>query len=253
MGEPRPPGNIKELKLPTWAIQLRSADLEPIGVLWRVPGVEALSQADGVWLRGSSVDDATTKLLQCLPCMARYEILPDGALRLTGHRVPQGYLPDGAWRPLDQFLNVMLPVASLTLRQHARVPVRLVPSVDVRVPNVLVTDFESWANYARTAPQVRLRHCQFAAASDGRVLIQGTPLPPLAGVRAVSAAGLVVPCGWTWAPAVEASLLAKSWGIEPGDLWLLAPGRTVECIRRDQLVAATRSAVQQTREAIQRV
>ena len=109
--------------MPAWTIQLRSADPEPIGVLWRVPGIEALSHADHIWLRSSSVDDATTRLLQCLPCVARYEILADGALRLTGHRVPQGYLPEGQWRPLDQFLTVTLPVG--------------VPAVDVTVKSTV--------------------------------------------------------------------------------------------------------------------
>ncbi len=235
-----------------WAIQLRSADPNPLAILWRVAGIEALSQADHIWLRGTSTDDTTTRLLQCLPCVARYEILTDGALRQLGHRVPLGYLPEGQWRSLDQFLNVTLPVACLAARQHARVPVKLVRSNKVCEPNVLVTDLKSWVDYARTAPQVRLRNCQFAVAADGRVLVYGTPLPPLAGVRAVAQAGLVVPCGWTWSPAIDAKLMAQAWGVEEGDLWLLWPGMPVEEIRSDQLVAATRSAVQQTQVAFQR-
>lgn len=238
--------------MPAWAIQLRSDELSPLGALWRVPGVEAIHHAGHIWLRGQGADDVTARLLDCIPYLARYELLPDGALRLTGRRVPQGYLPEGLWQPLQQMLTVTLPAASLAARQHLRVPVRLVPSTDSSEPNVLMTDFDSWAQYVQSAPQVRLRPCQFAVARDRRVIIHGMPLPPLAGVRAVARAGLVVPCGWAWAPAIDASILAKAWGIEPGDLWLLWPGQPVECVTADQLVAANRSAIQQTREAVHR-
>ncbi len=239
--------------MPTWALQLRSSELEPLGVLWHVPGVEASLHAGRVWLQGQEANDDTQRLLATLPCDGRFQILPKGELLRPGHRVPQGYLPSGRWQSLHEFLTVTLPPSSLPAGKIARVTVRLVPSTDSSEPNVLLTDLESWARYVASAPQIRLRPCQFAVSGDHRVLIHGTPLPPIAGTRAVARSGLVVPCGWNWTPGVEAALLAKAWGLEAGDLWLLWPGRPIERILAEQLVSASRSAMQQTREAVQHV
>lgn len=235
-----------------WAIQLRTGEIDPLGVLWRIPGVEAMQDGGQIWLRGHSADDTTRRILGSISCAGSYEVLADGALRQIGRLVPHGYLPAGTWRPLDVFLTIALPPSIWPARQLPRVPVRLVPSTTSLEPNILLTNLECWRNYAATAPQVRLRQCQFAVADDGRVLVQGTPLPSISGVRAVARHGVVVPCGWTWAPAVDASILAKSWGINPGDLWLLWPGRPVERIGEECLVAANRSAVRRTWEAFQR-
>lgn len=235
-----------------WAMQLRSEELESLGALWHVPGIEALHDAGQTWLRGPEADDVTRQLLTCLPCVGRYDVLATGELRLVGHRVPKGFLPTGTWQPLKQFLTVSLPVPSFAARHHSRIPVRLVPSSETREPNILITDLKSWAAYSQTAPQVRLRHCQFAVAGDGRVLIQGAPLPPLDGIRAVARSGLVVPCGWTWSPEVEAPILAQAWNVPPGDLWLLLLDQPMEQVPANQLVAATRSAIQHTWEAFQR-
>lgn len=236
--------------MPAWALQLRSSDLDALAALWHVPGLTAALYDNHIWLRGDEPDDAVRRLLPIIPCVGRFDILPDGALRIPGRRVPQGVLPQVAWQPLKSYLTVTLPAACLPARQHARVEVRLVPSPEDREPDVLLTDLNVWAEYANSAPQIRLRGCQFAVSGDGRVLVQGTPLPPIAGTRAVARSGLVVPCGWGWTPAVEASVLASAWGVVPGDLWLLWSGRPIERVPGDQLVAASRSAVQQTWEAL---
>lgn len=244
------PKKTAECIVPAWAIQLRSAELEPIAAFWHVPGVEALQQADRVWLRGQILDDDVQRRLSCLPCDGRYEVLSDGSLRATGRRLPHGRLPAGTWRPLHQFLTITLPPASIPALQHSSVDVRLVPSIESAEPDVLLTDLNTWVQYANSAPQVRLKCCQFAVANDGRVLVCGTPLPPIVGTRAVARSGLVVPCGWSWAPAVEAELLATAWGVTAGDLWLMWPGQPIERIPSEQLVAASRAAVQQTWEAV---
>lgn len=236
--------------MPAWALQLRSWDLEPIAALWHVPGVEAVQHTDRVWLRGQEMDDDLQRRLLSLPCDGRFEILADGALRKPGERVPHGFLPAGTWQPLHKFLTITLPPSSIPARQHSRVEVQLVPSMEMTEPNVLLTDLNSWTHYAHSAPQIRLRCCQFAVANDGRVVVHGMPLPPIVGTRAVARSGLVVPCGWAWAPAVDAELLANAWGVVAGELWLMWPGRPLERVPAEQLVAASRSAVQQTWEAV---
>jgi len=235
-----------------WALQIRPDDFESLAVLWSVSGVEATRHEDCIWLRGREPDDATRRLLPRIACQGRFQILGDRALVKVGDRVPLGYLPVGPWRSLRQFLTITLPPASIPSRIRSAVQIDLVPSSSMTDPNVLLTDLSEWYHYGRQANQIRLRNCQFAVNGDDRTLVHGKPLPPLAGMRAVESAGLVVPCGWTWAPAVDANLLAKSWGLAPGDLWLMWPGRPIEIVRADQLVAANHSAVQATWEAFQR-
>ncbi|MDB5386909.1 MAG: hypothetical protein JWM11_2555 [Planctomycetaceae bacterium] len=234
-----------------WALQLRPDDLEPLAVLWRIPGVEALRQTDCVWLRGSEPDDATRRLLPTIANDGRFEILKGGALLKPGHHVPSGIAPTGPWQPLRKFLSIILPPANLPARTLPTVEIELVPSSIASEPNSLLTDLAVWHEYARQAPQIRLKHCQFAVCRDGRTLISGTPLPPLPGTRGVARAGLVVPSGWTWSPGVEAEILAQAWGIPKGAMWLLWPGQPVERVQAEQLVAANHSAVQLTWKAFQ--
>lgn len=234
-----------------WALQLRSGDINPIGTLWNVPGVEALVHAGHLWLRGNELDDHTRQLLVSIPCLGRFEVLDSDALRREGQRVPLGHLPTGRWKKLRDWVEVQMPSSSIPARQHPRIEVKLVPCTETYAPNVLLTDLTTWVQYAQAAPAVRLRSCQFAVNADQRVLIHGQPLPPITGERAVARSGLVVPCGWTWTPAVDAALLASAWEIEPGDLWLFWPNRPLERIAAEHLIAANHSAVRKTWEARQ--
>lgn len=234
-----------------WALRIRNDDLGSLCALWRVPGVEALPQSNGIWLRGGDPDDATRRLLPTLPNEGRFEITEHGALIAPGQRVPLGVLPSGHWRPLRDLLELQLPQAKMAAQIDPAVQVDLVPCQDARNPNVLVTDFDVWYHYAIAAPQVRLNACEFAVSADRRALIRGSTLPPIPGTSAVETAGLVVPCGWTWNPPVDAAILARAWRIRAGDLCLIWPGKSLEVIKADQLVAASRSAVQLTRKAMQ--
>lgn len=236
-----------------WALQIHPDDLEPLAALWRVAGVEAMRQENFVWLRGADPDDATRRLLPTIANIGRFEILEGGALLTSGARVPLGHLPAGPWTPLRKFLTITLPSANIPSRTSSVVEIDLVPSSNVEAANVLVTSFTDWYFYGRQAPQARLKACQFAVCGDGRTFIHGTPLPPLPGTRAVAHSGLVVPCGWIWSPAVDAETLARSWRIRRGDFWLLWPGKLIECVRLEQLVATNRSALQLTWEAFQHV
>lgn len=248
----------KDILVPRWAIQLRSADPEPLAALWNLAGAQACRQADCVWLLMNELEDEWVRRLATIPCDGIFQILPGGELLREGSRVPRGYLPAGPWQPLREFLTVVLPVASLAPHVISRIPIRLVPAtqsanLDSLEPDVLITEFDSWARYAANAPQIRLATCLFAVARDGRVLISGKPLPPLSGVRAVARAGLVIPCGWQLVPAVEPALLARAWGISDGDLCILSPGQPIECLRARQLVRGSRAAIRETQEALRHV
>jgi hypothetical protein len=62
-----------------------------------------------------------------------------------------------------------------------------------------------------------------------------------------------VPAGWRVDPALDAAVLADTFGLEAGDLCLLVNGDRVERITADAFVRVTRSAVRLTVERLSRV
>src|SRR5262249_44674594 len=107
--------------------------------------------------------------------------------------------------------------------------------------NVLVIPLYRWLTYGTGAPQMRLDRRGFAVSSDERVIVHGSPLPPLQGERFYEGAGVALPCGWGWSPAIEPELLQRAWKLGPRDLALVRPDGTWEHIRGEQFVRATRS------------
>jgi hypothetical protein len=93
---------------------------------------------------------------------------------------------------------------------------------------------------------VRLEKLTFAASADGRILVRGTPLPPIAGTRYYARAGIAVPCGWGWPSWLTVELVRAALEIAPGTVALFSPAGTFEEIPADQFVHATRSAVRLT-------
>lgn len=232
-------------------MQLTCQDLEQCGGLWQITGISAMRHNEFVWLKGTHTDSAVQRQLASLSSSGRFEVLPDGALRRPGERVPLGYLPAGEWYPLAKFFSVTLPPIVVPARTQIKVAIRLTPSTEIADPNLLITNLTDWAKYSEDAPFARLRRLKFAVSRDRKVLVHGSPLPPLPGIRGVVESGLAVPCGWRWSPHIEATVLAQAWKIQDGEVWLMWPGQSVERVLADQWVAASHSAIRQTEEAFQ--
>ena len=54
-----------------------------------------------------------------------------------------------------------------------KVPLRLIRSVSMQDPQLLVTQVAHWLQFGSESPQVRLDRLRFAMTSHGRVLVQG--------------------------------------------------------------------------------
>ena len=228
-----------------WAVRLDPARAGAAGGLRLRPGVLARLAADGLWVRGEASDDDLLRALRKLG-VERYAVGGDGALTRVGERVPCGRLPAGDWLPLARVLVPAAPPAALPAAAVPAVPVRLVRGGPSAEANVLRTTLAAWADWARQASQVRLRVLRFAADALGRVLVHGSPLPPLPGERFVEDRGVVVPCGWRWRPGVEAGVLAKVLAVAEGDLAFLGEAGDCRVVAGTSFVAATRSAARRT-------
>lgn len=239
-------------RLPTttpWAVCLTGPAAAIAGRLRQLGGVEVCRLGENLWLRGNALDESLDRRLRCLPGAQRFLVLPDGQLRAQGARVPRGRLPEGPWIPLRRWLAVELPLAGLAGRLQERVPLKVVRSTEPQDPGAILTEVDAWQTYVATAPQARLDRWMFAAAGDGRVLVRGSPLPPIRGERLVDRDGILVPAGWTWSPAVEAAVIRNLLGLGEGDLALLHPKDAWECVPAAELVRATRPAVRTTADA----
>ena len=229
-----------------WAVRLARLEATAAAALRTEPGVLVHEAADALWLKGAALDDRLDLRLRAIPGAERFAVLEDGALVPPGRRLPVASLPQGAWFPLREWLSVTFPVAALPGKSKPIVALRLVRSETEKSANLLVTSFTTWRAYAEKAPLVRLQRLTFAASEDGRAVVRGHPLPPLPGERFVEDAGVAVPAGWTWAPPVEAGIVADVLQLQEHDVALLLADGTWELIPATEFVAASRSAIRQT-------
>jgi len=135
------------------------------------------------------------------------------------------------------------------------VPLRLVRTGEVREPALLEVNLNTLAEYIETAPQWRIQRWQLALARDGAArtqsaLVRGLPLPPLPGQLWVEEEGICVPAGYSWQPAVNATVVRELLGLAPQQLALLEPVGTHEVVAPDHWVRASRSAVRQMRKEV---
>ena len=229
-----------------WAVRLEKTEIESVKKLRLAEGAEICEAEDQIWVRGETLGESLARLLRRHPHARRFWVLPDDQLVSPGKLVPRGYLPEGPWVPLVGWMSVHLPQVAAAGRLRGQVPIRLVRSGDMREPTVLITGLAQWYAYGTSAPQVRLDRWFYAAAEDRRVVVRGSPLPPLPGSRLVEAGGIAVPAGWTWFPAVEAAVLREVFGLEDKDLALFSGDGTWERVPASQFVRATRSSIRVT-------
>ena len=226
-----------------WAVWLHATDSGSVALLRLEPAIEALETANTLWLRGPASNERIDFLLRQLPDAARFEVLADGQLRPEGKRLPHGRLPPGPWIALQTLATVELPVATLAAIVPERIPFRCVRIATIEEANVLLTNLIDWQAYGSSASQVRLQKLTFAVSSDGRVIVRGTPLPPIAGERYYECDGVALACGWGWPHWLDNGTARAALGIDADDLALVSPAGTWEAIAGDDFVRATRSAI----------
>jgi len=225
-----------------WVVCLPRESVAGLGRLRLVPRLSVCEQAEQVWLQGEGGDETLEAALRGLPGARRFSVFADRQLLAVGGRVPHGYLPDGPWHPLAEWLGVTLDPAGLAGKVAEGVPVRLVRS-SPREANILLTALETWRAYGASAPQVRLERWSFAVSDGREAIVRGLPLPPLPGQSFVEREGVAVPAGWDWSPPVDAAVLREVLGLAAGDLALLHPDGSWERIPADAFVRAVRSAI----------
>ncbi|MCC6738131.1 MAG: hypothetical protein IT452_03735 [Planctomycetia bacterium] len=230
---------------PAWAVRLDAARASAGAALRLVPGIEACEAGGHVWLRGPEGGEELALALRRLPGADRYEVLPGGALRVPGKRVPAGALPAGPWVAAADWAAAEPQAGALPAELTQRVKARVEPAAEERPANLLRVPLAAFAAWAESAPAVRLRGLAFAASED-EALVRGEPPPPLPGRAYAEAGGIAVPCGRALVPAAGAAAWRERLGLAEGDLALFDDDGTFERIPAAAFVRASRSAARAT-------
>ncbi|RSK36272.1 hypothetical protein [Hymenobacter metallilatus] len=213
------------------------------------PGLHCALAPDGrLWLRGLPPEPPLP--VQQLPAEARYHLDAAGRLFPVGRATPTGQLPAGlAWQPVRTFAPLGLPVAALPSLVPAPAPAALVPLPEARPGAAILTTLAALQQYAETAPAIRLERLRFAVAGPRRVLVLGTPLPPVPGLELWQHGQLLLPAGLGFESELVAALVVQQ--LSPGtDFVLFGPDGGWERVAETNLVPATRSAVRLTVAAV---
>ena len=230
-----------------WLIVLPASESAVLAQLRLWPGVSVLANEDGIHVAGEQLDEEQQRTLLSLPALDRFLIQDSGVLFRPGERTPSGVRPEGNWIPIRDCVGTALPVARIATARVPRVELEIVPATGQhQSPGLLMTTRESWIAWGSTAPQARLERLAFAASDDGRILVRGTPLPPVPGDQLVEQDDIAVPAGWTWRPAIDAESIRRMLDVAKNSLLVLNRDASFEVLAADDFVPAHRSAIRAT-------
>jgi hypothetical protein len=232
-----------------WAICLPLADASAASALRLRERVEVCQVGDQLWLRGNDQWDDLDRTLRMVAGARRFDVDAEGALTPVGRRLPCGQLPEGSWEPIGRWLVPDFAIRPNPDAHAPRATVLLVRGGTPAEPSLLLTDVESWINYALTAPAVRLAELAFAAGGDRRAAIRGQPLPPVRGQFYYDRTGVHVPSGYVWSPDLPGRILRELCGAdtESEDVVVFHLDGSCEIISGRDFVPAARASARLTR------
>lgn len=234
-----------------WALRLPSHARDRVAAVRLAAGVMVLEATDALWLRGDGPSPQLRQALLSVPGGEFFEVDAEGHCRRPGTHLPAARLPNGKWQSLRSLCTVTLPTAAFAASAPAPLPLSLRRSeVAIEQPNALLVELRDLLAWVDHAANVRLQHLRLAVREDGKALLVGAPLPPLAGQTFVVAAGVAVPAGFTFCPACSPQLVAQHLGLQPQDLAVFEASGAYCRIEASAFVAMSRSAVRLTAEAL---
>ena len=229
-----------------WALELPLDSAAALAPLRMLVGLEVAATGAVAWLRGATLDSALRQRLLSLPADNRFWRDAAGQLTPWGSIAPVGHLPALDWQPLRAWQTVALPARGWPADPPQPARLKLVRDAAEIPGGALLTEWNVWAAYVENAPQVRLDPLAFALDGAGRVIVRGSWLPALAGVRLSDLSGILVPAGWAWRPRVDAQAVRSLFGLAEGQCAFWPESDRWERIAAEAWVKATRAAVRET-------
>jgi hypothetical protein len=206
----------------SWALELADREVAVAASLRTCTDVRAAVLTTKAWLCGTDTSAETTALLVRIPGAVLYHVDAAGRLRRAGRQLPEGTLPNAAWLPLHDLLPVQVPVV-VANAGVAPVRLELVVSTEERPVVALLLPWVVLCAWVEHAPAHRFDVLRIARAQDGRVLVLGSPLPPLRGTSLWQCGPALIPAGLALSPPVPVTWLERALGLSAGELVLVGP------------------------------
>jgi len=232
-----------------FVFHLSPGTLSALGPPRTRPGWEICEAGEALWLRCPETP-AEAEATSALPVLARYRTDSQDRLIPWQGSLPVALVPAGPWQALTDYLEVTPFPARLPGRNQQRVTVTLSPSPHETEPTALLAGLADLLVWADQASRLRLGRLKFAAARDGRVLVIGTPLPPIPGTACYFQGALGLPCGWDVAAPLQAGWVGQSLALPPGAMALLDPAGGVEIISLEAIIPLSLAALRRTGAAM---
>lgn len=233
-----------------WIFKLAKKDRPALAKLRCSPGLEAAEDGDWIWLKAvAQGKEPPVEILQ-LPLVQTYKLDDQNRLFLKEALTPIRQGPSVDWRPLTVLIPLEIPASAMPGKVGEGYQIQLVPSEEGHVGDALLTDWNTWKNYADGAPLVRLDQLQFAVAENKKVLVLGQPLPPIPGREYWVQHHNLLPCGFNFKIPLVAKLLMQRLNEYQDAFLLFDVSGSCQKIEVENIVQASRSAVRLTNQHI---
>ena len=228
---------------PVWAICIKPDGVDSLGPLRCTRGLQVFMADEEVWVRGENLETLSSLEVRSLPAVGRYHVVADRLLPL-GKCLPVGLLPKGPWSSLHEWAEVDMTRPLLPGKAVERLGLSLTRSESTAESNLLITSVEACGVWAEHASALRLARLSVALdLNQQRVLVKGTPLPPLPGARYVVNGSVGLPAGYAFDLSVSCADVVSLLRLTPGQCAFFEPDGSWSVFNDDDLTAATRSTL----------
>ncbi len=222
-------------------ITLALKDRDLLGNIRTQTGLSAKEVDDFIYVRG--IPENPNIAIKKLPALNTYTLSKSGELFPIGKSTPVAVLDGSGWISIQEYIEVEPPLSALPGVIDKRYTMSLLPSEMGRTGSAILTSFETWINYAESAPGIRLEKLVFAVSEHKEVLIMGNPLPAIPGQEFWASERFLIPCGYDFEYPVLTQLFQEKISQNQHSYIMLSADGNMEIIPEQCFVKATRSAI----------
>jgi hypothetical protein len=224
-------------------------DLESLGTVRALPRLSAAVDGELIWVRGIRQAEFSELRFRQIPAIYTYMVDEDDYLFGLAEITPVGKLKDLPWTSMIEFLSVDLPVSGLPCKLTEKINIKITPSDVLEKGSALLTDLHIWKLYIETAALIRLRKLKFAMREDNKVLIIGTPLPPIPGREFYLKNDIMLPSGYNFEFNIVWDMIPEILNPDKNSIILIDTQSNCHIIAESNFVDASRSSLRLTKEA----
>ncbi len=202
-----------------WA-ELPKADEDFLGSIRDWKNVDVALEADVIWLKGFTGEQALSSEIKVLPNIVLYE-LRNGLLFKKNALVPTEKVRTALlWIPIDKALKLTFPISKNNFFGiDEKVKVNLITSIDEQPAAALLCPFAAIKEIIAAIPKFKLERLNWIVMDDNALFL-GTPLLSFPGKTYWMKEGHLLPAGFDFEFKNLSALLQRKYN-SGQDQWLL--------------------------------